>query len=254
MANTKRKTEETTKRSPGKSKFVFPKREAPPIDNSYFERLFSELQEQAQVAATPQPVTEIKIPREQEEAQSAPEIISQESPGGASLPHHVEPAAETPAVSKHDPDSQWPKQISANPDLMNTAGEFDSAIAIAESTPLVSRDTPSEDVSLTSIKEAAPVAYCRPETSAHVDRLKLKYRLSKGEANVLKYLFGATYDKGVSECYITIPKLAEAAKLSDRGCQLALKSLQIRGFVLRIEEYDHLSRLGIKLKLNYYPA
>src|SRR5215813_588295 len=44
MANTKRKPEEPLKRSPGKSKFVFPKREAPPVDNTYFDRLFSELQ------------------------------------------------------------------------------------------------------------------------------------------------------------------------------------------------------------------
>src|ERR1044071_601530 len=46
MANTKRKPEEKPKRSPGKSKFVFPKREAPPDDNTYFDRLFSELHQQ----------------------------------------------------------------------------------------------------------------------------------------------------------------------------------------------------------------
>src|SRR5688500_10864274 len=61
MANTKRKPEETPKRSPGKSKFVFPKREAPPVDNTYFDRLYSELQEQNPDSDMPGSVGETAI-------------------------------------------------------------------------------------------------------------------------------------------------------------------------------------------------
>ena len=119
-----------------------------------------------------------------------------------------------------------------------------------ESTRLASTITSPEGENIWATPEQVLDIYCKPETSSYVDRLKLKYRLSKGEANVFRYLLGASHDKGQSECYITIPKLAETASLTTRGCQLALKSLQMRGFIVRTEEYDPTNRLGIKIHVN----
>ena len=49
MANSKQKpVPEGVKRSPGKSKFSIPRKEAPPIDGSYLDRLFADYDKQKQ--------------------------------------------------------------------------------------------------------------------------------------------------------------------------------------------------------------
>ncbi len=49
MANSKQKpVPEGVKRSPGKSKFSIPRKEAPPIDGSYLDRLFADYDKQTQ--------------------------------------------------------------------------------------------------------------------------------------------------------------------------------------------------------------
>ena len=239
MANTKRKPEEAPKRSPGKSKFVFPKREAPPVDNTYFDRLYSELQQEKLDSDIPTPGNE--------ELTDQTALNSNQSPSFS----HI---AEIPETSHVDNETarfnELPENEALNQDL---AGELSRSRFTPEnitSKQLTSPATSSEDEPIWAASEQALNAYCKPETSSYVDRLKLKYRLSKGEANVFRYLLGATHDNGRGECYITIPKLAEAASLTTRGCQLALKSLQIRGFVVRAEEYDPTNRLGIKIQVN----
>src|ERR1044071_4220295 len=93
MANTKRKPEETPKRSPGKSKFVFPKREAPPVDNTYFDRLFSELQQQETDSNALTQVGEISIIEEAHRTPGDEELADQaglNSNQSTSLPHSTE--------------------------------------------------------------------------------------------------------------------------------------------------------------------
>ena len=83
-----------------------------------------------------------------------------------------------------------------------------------------------------------------------VDRLKRQYRLSKGEAAVLKYLLDKARENSGTECYAKIPLLADACEMTHRGCQFALKSLEVRGFVIRLKDYDPTDRLGIKFQIN----
>ena len=254
MANTKRKPEEAPKRSPGKSKFVFPKREAPPVDNTYFDRLYSELQQEKPDSDIPTPANEVSILTDanpipgNEELTDEAALNSNQSP---SLSHIAEISETSHVDNKTAHFNESPENETLNQDL---AGQISGPEFTLESTTSKQLTFPaisSEDKHTWADSEQALNTYCKPETSSYVDQLKLKYRLSKGEANVFRYLLGATHDTGQGECYITIPKLAEAASLTTRGCQLALKSLQMRGFVVRTEEYDPTNRLGIKIQVNY---
>jgi hypothetical protein len=86
--------------------------------------------------------------------------------------------------------------------------------------------------------------------SGRVDRIKRQYRLSKGEASVLKHLLEKTRENGGTECYAKIPLLADACEMTHRGCQFALRSLETRGFVIRLKDYDPTDRLGIKFQIS----
>lgn len=88
------------------------------------------------------------------------------------------------------------------------------------------------------------------DISGRVDRIKRQYRLSKGEASVLKHLLDKARENGGTECYAKIPSLAEACEMTHRGCQFALRSLEARGFVIRLKDYDPTDRLGIKFQIS----
>ena len=86
-------------------------------------------------------------------------------------------------------------------------------------------------------------------TAARVDGLKRQFRLSKGEASVLKYLLDKAAEIGELECYAKIPQLAEVCEMTHRGCQFALRNLETRGFIVRLKEYDPADRLGIQFRI-----
>lgn len=253
MANTKRKPEESAKRSPGKSKFVFPKREAPPVDNTYFDRLYSELQEQKPDSDMPTSVGEVAILEEPnpslgDDALNDHDVLTADQ--DIAFSHTAEISGTIPLDNESIHISELPGDEPLNQNLTSEPNRLELAPEIVESTRLASAVTSPEGENIWATNDQVIDIYCKPETSNYVDRLKLKYRLSKGEANVFRYLLGASHDKGQGECYITIPRLAQAASLTTRGCQLALKSLQMRGFVVRTEEYDPTNRLGIKIHVN----
>lgn len=83
------------------------------------------------------------------------------------------------------------------------------------------------------------------EGAKQVQSLKQQYRLSKGEAAILRQLLQRADANGSSECYAKIPELADACAMTHRGCQFALKNLQDRDFIVRLKHYDPADRLGI---------
>jgi hypothetical protein len=88
------------------------------------------------------------------------------------------------------------------------------------------------------------------DTSARVDRIKRQYRLSKGEAAVLKYLLDKAKENGSFDCFAKIPQLAETCGMTHRGCQFALRNLETRGFVIRLKDYDPADRRGIQFRIS----
>jgi hypothetical protein len=88
------------------------------------------------------------------------------------------------------------------------------------------------------------------DTSARVELVKRQFRLSKGEAAVLKCLAEKADENGGPECHAKIPQLAEMCGMTHRGCQFALRNLETRGFILRLKDYDPADRLGIQFRIN----
>ena len=85
---------------------------------------------------------------------------------------------------------------------------------------------------------------------AQIDQIKRQYRLSKGEAAVLRYLLERAGENGAAECYAKIPPLADACGMTHRGCQFALRSLEARGFITRLKDYDPTDRLGTRFRIS----
>jgi hypothetical protein len=105
-----------------------------------------------------------------------------------------------------------------------------------------------------TVKQITPKASNIPSTasdiSAQVETIKQQYRLSKGEAAILKHMLKLARESGVPECYAKIPQLADLCEMTHRGCQFALKNLQARGFVTKVKDYDPSDRLGIKFQIS----
>jgi predicted transcriptional regulator len=142
------------------------------------------------------------------------------------------------------------------------AGEEVTPLAAGEGTILSARknkvsrapaarphERPQPKATVSPITPALPNVSSGADTYARVDLIKLQYRLSKGEAAVLRCLLEKAAENGGSECYAKIPQLAETCEMTHRGCQFALRNLETRGFVLRLKDYDPANRRGIQFRI-----
>ena len=113
---------------------------------------------------------------------------------------------------------------------------------------------PQAKASVSQITPALPNISSGADAHARVDLIKRQYRLSKGEASVLKCLLEKAAENGGAECYAKIPQLAETCEMTHRGCQFALRNLEARGFVVRLKDYDPADRRGIQFRISLPPA
>ncbi|HEY0173660.1 MAG TPA: hypothetical protein VGB98_21790 [Pyrinomonadaceae bacterium] len=148
--------------------------------------------------------------------------------------------------TQHDPEPPDAAEEAARP-----AGE-----APVRPSPKVKTPPPARrekrlqpEATVRSITPALPNLLPAADASADVDTLKRQYRLSKGEAAVLRYLIQRSRENGGSECYAKIPQLADECQMTHRGCQFALRNLESRGFIVRLRDYDPANRLGIQFRL-----
>jgi len=128
---------------------------------------------------------------------------------------------------------------------------------IKSSAPLAPRrpeKRPQSKATVRPITPALPNVLPGSGTSARVEGIKRQYRLSKGEAAVLKCLLDKANENAGSECYAKIPQLAETCEMTHRGCQFALRNLEFRGFIVRLKDYDPADRLGIQFSLSLPPS
>ena len=153
--------------------------------------------------------------------------------------------------TQHDPEPPDAAEETASP-----AGEGTARPAPQVKAPPASRREKRPQPRATVSPIAPPLPNLSPtaDTSARVDALKRQYRLSKGEAAVLRCLLDRSHDNGGSECYAKVPQLAEACKMTHRGCQFALRNLESRGFIVRLRDYDPADRLGIQFRISLPPA
>jgi hypothetical protein len=232
---------EGIKRSPGKSKFSLPRKEVPPIDGSYLDRLFADYDKQKQ---------ELEGQGDADPAR----------PLEASVP----PATVKPAVAQvvesaiaritTTPQDEVPNQIlTANPvppsqTEVTTESQTERAAAVhPEPEQTVSQP---ETVVLLPRQKPATIPSSAPDGDTQLlDKWKKKHRLGKGEVKVLRVLLGLCRETDGEGCYLKIPHLMQAAELRERQTQLVLRNLRELGLIEKIAEYSNLDRLGIKYRV-----
>lgn len=158
--------------------------------------------------------------------------------------------------TQHDPDLPAAAAEVAPPSAGKGA-EIPSSLRIKSSAapaPRRPEKRPQPKATVRPITPALQNVSSGADTSAWVEGIKRQYRLSKGEAAVLKCLLDKANENAGSECYAKIPHLAESSEMTHRGCQFALRNLESRGFIVRLKDYDPADRLGIQFRISIPPA
>jgi hypothetical protein len=77
--------------------------------------------------------------------------------------------------------------------------------------------------------------------------------LRSGQMGVCRALFEMTYEAGLTECFTSMPRLAEAAGLKERQCYNVVGQLELLGFIERPEIFNTPTQKGTIFRLNVEP-
>lgn len=232
---------EGVKRSPGKSKFSIPRKEALPIDGSYLDRLFADYDRQTQElqgqtdAASPGTVPPPEPPAVVEQPRPDPEESAAKSSPATPVAEISEQI--TPATPVPFPQQETIVNREVQPEAV-IRPELPPAIKASETAARLPRQKPAQ-------ASSAP-----PEGDAELlDKWKRKHRLGKGEVKVLRVMLGMCREASGDSCYVKIPQLMQAAELKERQTQLVIRSLRELGLIEKVAEYSNMDRLGTKYRV-----
>ena len=242
MANSKQKpVPEGVKRSPGKSKFSIPRKEAPPIDGSYLDRLFADYDRQTQELqgqsnAAPPPTVQSPEP---------PAVVEQPPPEAEESAATPSPAAPVAEISEQITPAT-PVPFPQQEPIANREVESE-AVVRPDITPAIQAPVTAARLSR---QKTATVPSAAPDGDAELlDKWKKKHRLGKGEVKVLRVMLGMCREGGGDACYVKIPQLMQAAELKERQTQLVIRSLRELGLIEKVAEYSNLDRLGTRYRV-----
>lgn len=243
MANSKQKpVPEGVKRSPGKSRFSIPRKEVPPIDGSYLDRLFADYDKQTQEL------------EKQSDAPPAAQAVETLQPPTVVEQPQPEVAESTDTSASATTSTQITEQISSTSPVtfpqkdLTASREAEPVASVRPEVPIAIR-APEIETPLPRQKPAAPTTQAPDDDAQVLDKWKKKHRLSKGEVKVLRVMLGMCRESGDDGCYIKIPQLMQAAELRERQTQLVLRSLRELGLIEKVAEYSNLNRLGTKYRV-----
>lgn len=77
--------------------------------------------------------------------------------------------------------------------------------------------------------------------------------LRSGQMGVCRALFEMTYERGRTECFTSMPKLAEAAGIKERQCYNVVGQLELLGFIERPDIFNTPTQKGTIFKLYMEP-
>jgi hypothetical protein len=77
--------------------------------------------------------------------------------------------------------------------------------------------------------------------------------LRSGQMGVCRALFEMTYEVGQTECFTSMPKLAEAAGIKERQCYNVVGQLELLGFIERPEVFNTSTQKGTIFRLHMEP-
>jgi hypothetical protein len=231
---------EGPQRRPGKTKFAIPRREAPPIDGSYLDRLFADYDRQTKElegqSTETQPNTEVA---EKEEVTTAPQPVD------SVAPHKAIEAATAEILPPHTSDVTVPfrPQESVPANAERTAGT-----GALEPVPV---EVPSVQPTAAT-EQASPFSGGRAvidDDEPLLERWKKRHRLSKGEVKVLRVMARMCRETGGAHCYVKIPQLMADADLKERQTQLVLRSLRELRLIEKLANYSNADRMGTKYRI-----
>ncbi len=240
MANSKQKpVPEKAKRSPGKSKFSIPRKEAPPVDGSYLDRLFADYQKQTQV-----------IEALSDNVQAQPVESSQQSP----IVEQSEPEVSVfpiPFTTVTLPIETSEESLSIDP---VPSPHKETVVETGEHSAIVPTEAPAISVlkdSLVGSEEKS--ASTSPVISTNhillLEKWKKKHRLGKGELKVLRVMVGMCREAGGDSCYIKISQLMSDSELKERQTQQVLRNLSELGLIEKIADYSNANRIGTQYRV-----
>jgi hypothetical protein len=115
-------------------------------------------------------------------------------------------------------------------------------------------DTPASQIAGVSLAAEAPQAAGAnlPITFAEFSR-RWSPILRSGQMSVCRALFEMIYEAGLTECFTSMPRLAEAAGLKERQCYNVVGQLELLGFIERPEIFNTPTQKGTVFRLNVEP-
>jgi hypothetical protein len=126
-----------------------------------------------------------------------------------------------------------------------------AGVSVAPKKELI--DTPAPEIAGVSLAETAKTAAkSLPITFAEFSR-RWSPILRSGQMSVCRALFEMTYEAGLTECFTSMPKLAEAAGLKERQCYNVVGQLELLGFIERPEILNTPTQKGTIFRLNIEP-
>lgn len=114
-------------------------------------------------------------------------------------------------------------------------------------------NTPAPEIAGVSLAVTSEVAgEASPITFAEFSR-RWSPILRSGQMGVCRALFEMTYESGLTECFTSMPRLAEAAGLKERQCYNVVGQLELLGFIERPEIFNTPTQKGTIFRLNVEP-
>jgi hypothetical protein len=113
--------------------------------------------------------------------------------------------------------------------------------------------TPAKEIAGVSLAATTvPAADSQPQTFAEFSR-RWSPILRSGQMGVCRALFEMTYESGLTECFTSMPKLAQAAGIKERQCYNVVGQLELLGFIERPDIFNTPTQKGTIFRLHMEP-
>ena len=114
-------------------------------------------------------------------------------------------------------------------------------------------DTPASEIAgVSQVEIPGGAGDASPVTFAEFSR-RWSPILRSGQMSVCRALFEMTHEAGLTECFTSMPRLADAAGLKERQCYNVVGQLELLGFIERPEIFNTPTQKGTVFKLNIEP-
>jgi hypothetical protein len=114
-------------------------------------------------------------------------------------------------------------------------------------------NTPAPEIAGVSLTVASEVARDTPSITFAEFSRRWSPILRSGQMSICRALFEMTYEAGLTECFTSMPRLAEAAGLKERQCYNVVGQLELLGFIERPEIFNTPTQKGTVFRLNVEP-